>query len=201
MNYFEKKKKEAKAFLEGEGLDNSNKGSVDKQIISLLHTINNIPYFYTTSSCAGRINLISSNSKKMESKWLFMSHDKINLDKAEEIADSLDSDFESIWFKMESPILHVCSNSIEKANEFIYLAKYCGLKRTGIMSASKRIMIESFSTEHLEVPLKFNNKILIENDLLDYIKSLIKISNKRLIRSRKKLEQFCKELQEKYNVD
>ncbi|MFW6046920.1 MAG: tRNA wybutosine-synthesizing 3 family protein [Candidatus Woesearchaeota archaeon] len=201
MNYFEIKKKEAKDFLDGEGEDKSTKGSVDKQILPLLKVINDIPYFYTTSSCAGRINLISSNSKKRESKWLFMSHDEISLHKTKEITDYLNLDYESIWFKMESPILHVCASSVNRADEFISLAKFCGLKRSGIMSASKRIMIESFSTENVEVPLRYNNKVLIKSDLSNYVESLIKISNERLKRSRKKLDAFSTKLKEKYDIN
>ena len=41
------------------GIDNSRKGSVDSRIIELVDFINQLEDFFTTSSCSGRLALIS----------------------------------------------------------------------------------------------------------------------------------------------
>ena len=58
-------------------------GLVDKDIIYLLFLINRFPYYYTTSSCSGRIQCSSSHIPGLKGemdiigKW----HQKITVDK------------------------------------------------------------------------------------------------------------------------
>ena len=44
------------------GFDNSKKGSIDEPIVDLVSFINNLNDFFTTSSCSGRIAVISEVS-------------------------------------------------------------------------------------------------------------------------------------------
>ncbi|GJR14349.1 tRNA wybutosine-synthesizing protein 2/3/4 isoform X1 [Tanacetum coccineum] len=62
--------------------DKSPKGNVDEPLIPLLNTINSHPSFFTTSSCSGRISILSTpvGSTKVKKKakggtWVFISHD------------------------------------------------------------------------------------------------------------------------------
>lgn len=61
--------------------DLSPKGSVDEGIRELISEINDLPDYVTTSSCAGRIAVYLEGAKgaKGGGKWLFTSHDPIEL--------------------------------------------------------------------------------------------------------------------------
>lgn len=61
--------------------DLSPKGSVDAGIRDLISEINASPDYVTTSSCAGRIAVYLEGSKgaKAGGKWLFTSHDPVEL--------------------------------------------------------------------------------------------------------------------------
>ena len=200
MNYFEMKKKEAIDFLKGNASDNSQKGKVDVQIKPLLEVINGINEFYTTSSCAGRINLLQLRSGKNDSDWIYMTHKVISLDSIDEICDLIKSSSGEIWFKMESPILHVCASSLDYADKFLHIANMSGFKRSGIISTSKRIMIECLSTEKVEIPFRYKDELLIDDNLKSYLTKIIKISNKRLKRSRKKIANFEEKLKNNFAV-
>lgn len=61
--------------------DLSPKGSVDAGIRELISEINSLPEYVTTSSCAGRIAVYLEGAKgaKGGGKWLFTSHDPVDL--------------------------------------------------------------------------------------------------------------------------
>jgi len=83
-----------KTFLEK--ADKSKKGEVDEQINDLVNKINSNPNYYTTSSCAGRIVLITKVGNKYEAEWLFSSHNKISYD---ELVNSLTQTIEEDIYK------------------------------------------------------------------------------------------------------
>lgn len=61
-------------------IDKSSKGDWDKKIISLCNKINSLEYYYTTSSCSGRIVLMIEQEKKARGLFLIMSHNLISFD-------------------------------------------------------------------------------------------------------------------------
>ncbi|MQL85841.1 hypothetical protein Taro_018373, partial [Colocasia esculenta] len=60
---FEKRKKSALAAMVAPTPDKSPKGTLDSPIVPLLHAINRHPSFFTTSSCSGRISILSHPSE------------------------------------------------------------------------------------------------------------------------------------------
>lgn len=184
MNDFDSEKKEYLNDLYKP--DFSKKGNVDKEIAYFIDKINSFPNYYTTSSCAGRIVLIQfpkNSNRKDEAKWLYTTHKKAKFD------DLPLKSFpkEMIWFRMEAAILHVCCRTIESAQELVNNAKFVGFKRSGIMATKKRLMVEMTSTEHMDVPISVNGKLIVDKD---YIKILVKEANKKLMRSRAKTKKF-----------
>lgn len=184
MNDFDKDKKEYLSALYKP--DFSKKGNVDREIAYLLDKINSLPNYYTTSSCAGRIVLIKIPkrvNRKDEAEWLFTSHKKVKFE------DLPLNKFpkETVWFRQESAILHICARSIDTAQELVNNAKFVGFKRTGIMATKKRIMVEMTSTEHMDVPIAMNGKLIVDKD---YIKLLVVEANRKLMRSRAKAKKF-----------
>ena len=70
--------------------DLSPKGSVDAGIRDLIAEINALPEYVTTSSCAGRVAVYlegGGKGAKGGGKWLFTSHESVNLD-ANDASDS-----------------------------------------------------------------------------------------------------------------
>lgn len=169
--------------------DKSSIGSWDKKISKLCKKINKNKNYYTTSSCAGRIILIKASEEKQPGLFIFRTHNKSKfeeikkeLEKAKKIADS-------VYFKQEPCILHVACKDLDSAQYLVDKAKFCGWKRSGIMATKKRIMCELMSTEHTEVPIIFQGKILANDELL---KVLIKESNRKLERVWEKIKKFEK---------
>ncbi|PJF37791.1 MAG: hypothetical protein CUN55_20280, partial [Phototrophicales bacterium] len=97
--------------------DASRKGCVDEAIMPLLSAINSLAHHYTTSSCAGRFLLIglTADRKKHNATWLYVSHDTVAGDDLLSALVDLDSSIKEVWFHCESPILHVCSRTLEDA--------------------------------------------------------------------------------------
>lgn len=186
MNFFhEKKQALEKAF----NADKSKKGSIDKQILPLINLINKHPDFYTTSSCAGRIMLFKeSRSGKKGSEWVFVSHDKVSFNQIKKDIKNLPE--ETLWLRMEPPILHICAKDMESADILLKFANDAGFRRSSILSFKKRIIIEIMIPEKLDAPVSENSELIVSEN---YIKTLLKHANQRLAISRKKLKKFEKE--------
>lgn len=182
---FEKEKKEY--LLKLYKKDQSKKGEVDKEIIALVDKINSLKDYYTTSSCAGRIMLIMIPNKKRKdsSKWLFVSHQKIKLESFS--LRNLPKDI--VWFRQEPMILHVACKTLESAQALVDKAKFCGFKRTGIMSTKKRIMVEIAGTEKIDAPISKEGRLIVDKK---YLKVLVLEANKKMTINKNKIEKFYK---------
>ncbi len=168
--------------------DKSKKGSVDKEIASLIKLINAHSDFYTTSSCAGRIMLFRETvGKKNESGWLFISHSQVKMKELLPYLSNLPK--ETLWLRMEAPILHICAKDMDAADKLLKIANDSGFRRTSILSFKKRIIIEIFIPEKMDTPISENKKLLVKED---YLKTLIRHANSRLKKSRNKLKKFEK---------
>lgn len=167
--------------------DRSKKGDVDERIKPLLDTINARPDLYTTSSCAGRIDLFvePTSGKKHEGAWLFVSHDTVEkaaiLTALEKLPD------ETLWFRMEGAILHVCARDMDTANSFLQKCKEAGWKHSGITSTAKRIMIEATTSERMDVPIAKEGRLFVQKEFIAY---LVKEANKKLKRTQEKINRL-----------
>ncbi len=166
--------------------DKSQKGSIDKAIIPLLDLINSYDDYFTTSSCSGRIVLIEKRGKrKDQARWLLASHDKVTLDQV--IASLKTQGRNDIWLKQESWILHVACRRIDSAKDLLKLCHAQGLKRSGITSLGRKIMVEIMSTESLSTLIAKDGVLLITNG---YLKELVDESNYLIDRTRERLASF-----------
>ncbi|MBD3204117.1 hypothetical protein GF327_07510, partial [Candidatus Woesearchaeota archaeon] len=139
-----------------QNLDKSKKGCVDEKIKDLVDFLNDSDDFYTTSSCSGRIMILTdpAEKKKHEVKWLFSSHHPVKYQDIDRKLKNLPDDV--VYFRMEAPILHVCARNMEKADFLLDCANQAGFRRAGIITISRRIIIEIFSTERIDVPVSEN---------------------------------------------
>jgi tRNA wybutosine-synthesizing protein 3 len=166
--------------------DKSNEQGIDKRINKLCKKINDKKEYYTTSSCAGRINLVKGLQDKAEDVFLFKSHEKINFLRLKKELIKAGKYKGLIYFKQEPCILHVACLDLESAKKLLNKARDVGWMRSGLIS-DKKIILELISTEKLELPIMNNGKLLVNEN---YLKLLAKESNKRLKRTWEKVKKL-----------
>ncbi len=180
--------------LSSDAKDRSKKGDVDVQILPLLDAINGHPDYYTTSSCAGRIDLFvePASGKKHEGEWLFVSHDAVVFKDLEKIITGR-LPTNTTWFRMEGAILHVCCRDMDVAETFLRLCKETGWKHSGIMSSGSsttgRIIIESTTSERMDVPVAKDDELFVPEKFVGF---LVKEANEKLLRTREKMNRLEK---------
>jgi tRNA wybutosine-synthesizing protein 3 len=161
--------------------DKSKKGDVDDLMIPLIDKINNHPHYYTTSSCSGRIMLMSESKtkNKADATWHFVSHEQISFEQLEsQINDLVEKNFEEmVWLKLEGMILHVCAKDVESAKEFLIYAQNNGYKHASLLAATKRFIIQIVAVERFELPLIEDGKLLVSKV---YLKLISNLANKKL---------------------
>jgi len=152
--------------------DKSRKGFVDKRIISLIDDINKSKNFFTTSSCSGRINLFTNNhsEKKYNASWLLVSHDPV--DAKDMIAASRELPDALVILKYEPMIMHVCTRTLEDAQNLIFLAHNSGFKHSGILTTSKRFIVQIVGSERIDAPIANNKKMLVNDNYIEFVTNL-----------------------------
>ncbi len=139
--------------------DKSKKGDIDEKVIPLLKTINAQENYYTTSSCSGRAYLWTGTGKKNETEWIKVSHELITEDFFEIKPVS-----GAVWLRVEPFILHVACKEVEAANLLLEKAKTI-YKKSCILSASNKILVEIRGSEFIEMPLYRDGKLLYQEEL------------------------------------
>lgn len=133
---------------------------------------------------------VPRSGKKNMVKWLFVSHEKIDYNDIKDVLVNLPN--ETVWFRQEPAILHVCCYSIDDAKRLIDIARSVGFKKSGIQSIRK-IVIELTSPECINVPISKNGNLLIDEN---YFNVLIDESNKKLDKTRERIKRFIEKLKE-----
>jgi tRNA wybutosine-synthesizing protein 3 len=167
--------------------DKSSIGSWDKHILSLCEKINQKENFYTLSSCSGRIVLIKNLEKKQPGMFILRSHEKITSEYLMKILNEAEKKKETLIFKQEPPILHVCCANLEDSEKMLEKARFAGWKNSGIMSTKGRIVLELRSTEYLALPIMLNGKLLVNEEFLSI---LARESNNRLEKGWEKIKKL-----------
>ena len=168
--------------------DKSVKGSFDRAIAPLCSIINSLPQYCTTSSCAGRIALLSLNQsfKKNRSINHVVSHDVLTAARIREAAAAYKSP-SPLWLRSEPFIVHIACGQLANARCLLGLAHRLGLRRSGIIPLASPIIVEITGTEKMDMPLVYRRKMLPEDE---YLEIIVAAANERLVRTRKKLENF-----------
>ena len=170
--------------------DKSFIGEIDKPIQKLVNLINSKPDFYTTSSCSGRVVLIKAREKKEENLFVWTSHDKIELEEFASVLKRIAEEYkdELIYFKMEPCLIVVAARNLEKGYEILKIGREkIGMRRSGIMTAGRKVIVEIMANEKLELPLIDKGKILVDEE---FLKLLIKEANKKLEKGWGKIKVF-----------
>ena len=169
------------------------RGLVDEDIIFLLEEINRREYFYTTSSCSGRIGIIHvpPSRKKHECFWIYKSHSPVD---AEAMRRALMENREKIYgvaiFKQEPPIIDIAVKRLEDAQKLLSLGRAAGFKNSGVKSYNPKrgyeALVELRSTEKIEAPIAWSDYIIPR----EYFDRLVSYANENLMRSKQKLRRL-----------
>ncbi len=167
-------------------IDNSPQGFIDPDIIPLLTILNDDERFETTSSCSGRITLMSG-VKKGEAKWVYKTHEFADADTIFALLQKL-GDTEILRFMYEPFIIHVKCKLFNDVREMLSLLHANGLKKSGMISG-KSLLVEINDTGRIET--------ILDNSLsFSYVERLVNEANKRQINTKKRIklleELYCK---------
>jgi tRNA wybutosine-synthesizing protein 3 len=169
---------------------------VDEILIPFLLEVTKIPDVFTSSSCAGRVMLLSTdeNESKKISSFHKKYHRKVSF---EEIKKDLSENTEhDIWLKTEPFIFHFGCKDYQKAKELLSFSQEFGLKKAGIITAKDgKYILEVTSTQFMALPLKSGNDLLITDD---YLKFIIERANKKIEINFERLEKFSKQFLKKF---
>ncbi|XVF40751.1 hypothetical protein PTKIN_Ptkin01aG0140400 [Pterospermum kingtungense] len=179
--------------------DKSPKGTLDAPIIPLLNALNNHPSYFTTSSCSGRISILSqpnpSNPTKKKARggtWIFITHDTADPDSVISLlftnTDSTKlTPIGDLVFRFEPLIVAVECRDLKSAQNLVSLAIACGFRESGITSVSKRVIVGIRCSIRLEVPLGDTQKIMVSKD---YVKFLVELANEKMEANWKRTQGF-----------
>lgn len=163
------------------------KKEVDPPIVPLLNLLNSNPNYITTSSCSGRIILLSTSAD--EDKYSSFFHRKWHRPVIfEEVWDgykNFQGDY--LWFKMDPFILHVAAKDLPSGYALIRAARSVGIKIAGIQVIhSHRVNVEIRGIDSMAVPLYWEKPLVDKG----YIKTLVAIANKKMVKNINRLEKL-----------
>jgi tRNA wybutosine-synthesizing protein 3 len=140
-------------------MDKSPQGFYDQDIIHLLDIINSNPSLETTSSCSGRITLMSGD-KKGQAKWVYKTH---TIASSEQVYQTLQQHQSKIKFLFEPLIIHIKCKDLETISKLLKELHKEGFKKSCIISTKNHI---------LEVNDTGKMETILRRDLinLDYLK-------------------------------
>ncbi|HDM67048.1 MAG TPA: hypothetical protein ENG62_01515 [Thermoplasmatales archaeon] len=166
-------------------------GRVDSKIIPLLEEINSIPYYYTTSSCAGRIVVLElpELGDKQNAVFLGRWHRMVSKQEVEESFKKTSKGY--IWFLAQSPIFHVAAYTMEEAGRLLKAGYAAGFKHSGLKNTGDKIIVELTSTERIDAPIGRDGLILCSEE---YLELLVENANLVIKRGEEKLMRLMREV-------
>ena len=170
--------------------DALSKGLVDEGVIPVLNAFNSHPDIFTTSSCAGRLQLIvlpdigRKDSVELRKTW----HRPVEFEEIKKALDNLDIPPNSIViFQGQSPIFHVSCRTMELAQKFRGIVHSQGWKYSSLITGNEdKWVVEVLSASRID-NLLFRDGAIDppDNERLNFI---IKESNKILVKAQSRLE-------------
>lgn len=197
LGIFQKQKQEC---LNKEDL--SLKGSIDEPIRPLVDIINSSEFYYTTSTCSGRISIVEkplgqSNVKK-GNQFHLSSHCLIELQQVNAKLKSLklvNEPDRCFWLKFEPFIVHVQCYNLAKAKSLLDIALNSGCRNSG-MTLNKncdKFMVAIRSTSSMEAPIHCSSLDFGFTD--NHFKFLCDEANRRLEDNFTRLDKLENQIQ------
>jgi len=179
------------------------KGEVDEEVIPILNSINSLESLVTTSSCAGRIQLIEVGElgDKEGSRWIGKYHSWPGVETLiEDITTWRGEGF--LLLQCQSPIFHVRSRDIKRATWLLNLAREAGFKYSGIRSirldkkggiVEFSVVVELLTPNRLDLPLGRCGTLYISEEELRALLPLFKGCLERGKASLRRLRELLEE--------
>ncbi|KAF8093012.1 hypothetical protein N665_0393s0014 [Sinapis alba] len=201
---FEKRKTATLASIRSSVTDKSPKGYLDEPILPLLETINHHPSYFTTSSCSGRISILSqpkphstnpSTKKKARGgSWLYITHDPADPESVLHLLfppnpTQIESNPSELVFRFEPLIIAVECKDVSSAQFLVATAISAGFRESGITSCGegKRVIIAIRCSIRMEVPLGDTEKVMVSRE---YVEFLVDVANEKMVANRKRTDGF-----------
>ena len=167
-----------------------SEGKADKKMIPLCRFVSKTKNYFTSSSCSGRILLLSldKGERKKVSAFHRKWHRKV---KFAEVRKALDEKTAySVWLKQEAFILHIGTGDLTHAKQILSVMTKSGIKRGGIIVAKPgKFIVELQGTQGLAIPIKIGDELLISDE---YLKTLVDIANDKYEKNDSALNRFEK---------
>tara|TARA_B110001454_G_C12600812_1_gene384370 strand:- start:252 stop:836 length:585 start_codon:yes stop_codon:yes gene_type:complete len=167
-----------------------SEGLVDEGVISVINSFNSHPEIFTTSSCAGRIQLIilpdigRKDSVERRKTW----HREVTAEEVDAAIFEFDiPDNSIVILQAQSPIFHISCRTMDLAIKLRGIVHSQGWKYSSLMTGnSEKWIVEVLSANRID-NLLFRKGVIDppEDDRLNFI---IKESNKILVKAQTRLE-------------
>ncbi len=170
------------------------KGEVDIPAVPMLRLINSVDWAVTTSSCSGRIVLLSTgkDEKKSESAFHRKWHRPVMVEEVVEGINSYRGEY--LWLKLDPFIFHISTDTLSNAYRIVSIARASGIKIAGIQSISKnRAHVEIRGIDSVSIPVVWGGRRIADEQ---YVKDIVHILNKKLVRNQKRLEALYNNIKE-----
>ena len=132
--------------------------------------------------------MVETTSKdKSDAKWLFVSHDQVQVDAVTSSLKNLAD--QTLWFRLEGMILHVCARTFEDAKKFLIFTQNNGYKHAAILSASKRFIIQIVDVNKFAAPIAKDGVLLVKEN---YFETIVPIANNKLNQAHKNTNRLEK---------
>ena len=167
-----------------------SEGLVDEGVISVIKSFNSHPDIFTTSSCAGRIQLIilpdigRKDSVQRRKTW----HREVTIDDVEGAISELDiPDNSIVILQAQSPIFHLSCRTMELAIKLRGIVHGQGWKYSSLITGNdEKWNVEILSANRID-NLLFR-KGVISPPGKDRLNFIIEESNKILVKAQARLE-------------
>ena len=167
-----------------------SEGLVDEDVISVINSFNSHPDIFTTSSCAGRIQLIilpdigRKDSVQRRKTW----HREVTIDDVEGAISELEiPDNSIVILQAQSPIFHLSCRTLELAIKLRGIVHGQGWKYSSLITGNdEKWNVEILSANRID-NLLFRKGVISPPDK-GRLNFIIEESNKILVRAQARLE-------------
>ena len=167
-----------------------SEGLVDEGVISVIHSFNSHPDIFTTSSCAGRIQLIilpdigRKDSVQRRKTW----HREVTVDDVEGAISEFDiPDNSIVILQAQSPIFHLSCRTMELAIKLRGIVHGQGWKYSSLITGNdEKWNVEILSANRID-NLLFRKGVISPPDK-ERLNFIIEESNKILVKAQARLE-------------
>jgi tRNA wybutosine-synthesizing protein 3 len=216
MDSFNQRKRHILTQLTNGVPDRSPKGFVDEQLLPLIEHVNHHADYVTTSSCSGRCVVYADPlvhaTKQKGGEWLLVSHDPLPVPESDDalhrllfgttrLIPTITTQQPLVYFKFEPMILHIQCRTLEHARRLVDIGMAAGFRNSGMITTSKRHMVQLRHTMHLDVPIGVvctHGISLVVPDT--YLHMLVRLGNTKMQENEALIQRLFTDMQQRLDL-